>query len=33
MHKSDFEKIKTKKFKKSAKGAVNAIEQWIYSEG
>jgi hypothetical protein len=34
MHKFDFEKIKTKNFRKSTKGAVvNAVEQWIYSEG
>jgi hypothetical protein len=40
MHRSDFEKIKTKNFSKRAEGAnlrmrviVDAIERWIYREG
>jgi hypothetical protein len=31
MHRSDFEKIKTKNFRKRAKGV--AVERLIYSEG
>jgi hypothetical protein len=40
MHRYDFEKIKTKNFRKRAKGAdsrrravMEAIEHWIYREG
>jgi hypothetical protein len=34
MHRFDFEKIKTKNFRKKAKGVVvDVVEWWIYSEG